>query len=148
MRRAHRCARCRADNPIVSSSIGKKPQVAPYSGAMLPIVARSASDRSATTGPKNSTNLPTTPYLRSICVTASTRSVAVTPSFSLPVSFTPMTSGSSIEIGLAEHRGFRLDAADAPAEHGKTVDHRCVRVGADERVRIGDLEQFVPCRRS
>ena len=30
---------------IVSSSIGKNPQVAPYSGAMLPIVALSASDK-------------------------------------------------------------------------------------------------------
>ena len=42
---------------------------------------------------------------------------------------------------LAEHAGFRLDAADAPAEHGKAVDHRRVRVGADQRVRIGDLER-------
>ena len=41
---------------------------------------------------------------------------------------------------LAEHRGFRLDAADAPAEHGKAVDHGGVRVGADQRVRIGHLE--------
>ena len=41
---------------------------------------------------------------------------------------------------LAEHRSFRLDAADAPAEHGETVDHRGVRVGADQRIRIGDLE--------
>ena len=24
---------------------------------------------------------------------------------------------------LAEHAGLRLDAADAPAEHGKAVDH-------------------------
>ena len=31
---------------MVSSSIGKKPQVAPYSGAMLPMVARSSIDRS------------------------------------------------------------------------------------------------------
>ena len=41
---------------------------------------------------------------------------------------------------LAEHRGFRLDAADAPAEHGKAIDHGGVRVGTDERIRIGDLE--------
>jgi hypothetical protein len=81
----------------VSSSIGKKPQVAPYSGDMLPMVARSAIVRLARPGPKYSTNLPTTPRLRSICVTVSTRSVAVTPSLSLPVSFTPITSGSSME---------------------------------------------------
>ena len=84
---------------IVSSSIGKKPQVAPYSGAMLPIVARSAIVRPARPGPKNSTNLPTTPRLRSICVTVSTRSVAVMPSLSLPVSLTPITSGRTIEYG-------------------------------------------------
>jgi hypothetical protein len=36
---------------------------------------------------------------------------------------------------LAEHRGLRLDPADAPAEHAEPVHHRRVRVGADERVR-------------
>jgi hypothetical protein len=38
---------------------------------------------------------------------------------------------------LAEHRRLRLDAADPPAEHPEAVDHRRVRVGPDERVRIG-----------
>ena len=37
---------------------------------------------------------------------------------------------------LAEHRRLGLDAADAPAEHAEPVDHRRVRVGADERVRV------------
>ena len=84
---------------MVSLSIGKKPQVAPYSGAMLPMVARSAIESAARPGPKNSTNRPTTPFLRSIWVTVSTRSVAVAPSFSLPISLKPTTSGSTIEIG-------------------------------------------------
>ena len=44
--------------------------------------------------------------------------------------------------GLAEHRGLRLDAADAPAEHGEAVDHRGVAVGADERVGIGDFDRL------
>lgn len=35
--------------------------VAPYSGHILLIVARSAIDNSETPGPKNSTNFPTTP---------------------------------------------------------------------------------------
>jgi hypothetical protein len=35
----------------VSASTGKRPQVAPYSGAMLPMVARSASGSSAMPGP-------------------------------------------------------------------------------------------------
>ena len=40
---------------------------------------------------------------------------------------------------LAEHGGFRLDAADAPAEHRQAVHHRGVRVGADHGVGIGDV---------
>src|SRR6185437_4818466 len=31
-----------------------------------------------------------------------------------------------------------LDATDAPAEHGKAVDHRRVAIGADEGIGIGD----------
>ena len=75
------------------------PQVAPYSGAILPMVARSASGRCFRPSPKNSTNLPTTPSLRSIWVTVSTRSVAVAPSLSLPVSLKPTTSGITIGCG-------------------------------------------------
>ncbi len=40
---------------------------------------------------------------------------------------------------LAEHRGLRFDAAHTPTEHAEPVDHRRVRVGADERVGVGDL---------
>ncbi|SIJ26927.1 Uncharacterised protein [Mycobacteroides abscessus subsp. abscessus] len=39
--------------------------------------------------------------------------------------------------GLAEHRGLGLDAAHTPAEDAEAVDHRRVRVGADERVGVG-----------
>ncbi|MNZ91581.1 hypothetical protein D3C78_1105700 [compost metagenome] len=84
---------------MVSPSTGKKPQVAPYSGPILPMVARSARDIESRPGPKNSTNFDTTPFLRSICTTVRTRSVAVTPSFTLPVSLKPMTSGRSMETG-------------------------------------------------
>ncbi len=35
---------------------------------------------------------------------------------------------------LAQHRGLGLDPADAPAQHAQAVDHRGVRVRADERV--------------
>ena len=38
---------------------------------------------------------------------------------------------------LAQHRRLGLDPADAPAEHAEAVDHRRVRVGADEGVGIG-----------
>ncbi len=74
-------------------STGKKPIVAPYSGAMLARVARSGTASPAVPSPKNSTNLPTTFSLRSISVTASTRSVAVTPSRRRPVNSKPTTSG-------------------------------------------------------
>ena len=47
--------------------------------------------------------------------------------------------GEHHRVRLAEHRGLGFDAADAPAEHRETVHHRGVRVGADQRVGIGDL---------
>ena len=75
------------------------PQVAPYSGAMLAMVARSASGRWVRPSPKNSTNFPTTPCLRSICTTVSTRSVAVAPSGSFPLSLKPTTCGMSMVTG-------------------------------------------------
>ena len=62
---------------MVASSTGKKPIVAPYSGAILAIVARSGTASEAVPSPKNSTNFPTTFALRSISVIVSTRSVAV-----------------------------------------------------------------------
>ena len=39
---------------------------------------------------------------------------------------------------LPEHRGLGLDAPDAPAEHAQPIDHRRVRVGAEERVGYGN----------
>src|SRR5699024_4458429 len=38
---------------------------------------------------------------------------------------------------LAEHGGLGLDTAHAPAQHAQAVDHRGVRVGADQGVRVG-----------
>ena len=64
---------------------------------MFPSVARSASASDATPGPKYSTNLPTTPTLRRISVTVRTRSVAVAPFGSSPVSRKPTTCGTSID---------------------------------------------------
>src|SRR5437868_4843185 len=81
----------------VTSSTGKNPQVAPYSGLMFPSVARSASASDGTPGPKYSTSLPTTPTLRRISVTVSTRSVAVAPCGSSPDSLNPTTCGTSID---------------------------------------------------
>src|SRR5262249_59900665 len=39
---------------------------------------------------------------------------------------------------LAEHAGLGLDAADAPADDAEPVDHRRVRIGADQRVGVDD----------
>ena len=64
----------------MASSTGKIAQVEPYSGLMFPIVARLATGTAATPGPKNSTNVPTTPTERSSSAMVSTRSVAVLPS--------------------------------------------------------------------
>jgi hypothetical protein len=40
--------------------------------------------------------------------------------------------------GLAEHAGLGLNPADAPADDAEAVDHRRVRVGADEGVGVID----------
>ena len=59
--------------------------VAPYSGAMLAMVARSVKGKEAAPSPKYSTNFPTTLAFRRISVHFRTRSVAVTPSRRRPV---------------------------------------------------------------
>ena len=93
------------------------PQVAPYSGAMLAIVARSASGSAARPGPKNSTKLPTTPFFRSISVTRRTRSVAVAPSGRAPVIRKPTTWGMSIDTGWPS---MAASASMPPTPHPRT----------------------------
>jgi len=73
--------------------------VAPYSGAMLAMVARSGTTRFDAPSPKNSTNLPTTLALRSISVTVRTTSVPVTPDRTDPSRCTPTTSGVRKYVG-------------------------------------------------
>src|SRR5207244_10903802 len=36
----------------------------------------------------------------------------------------------------AEHSRLRLNSADAPADDAEAVDHRRVRIGPDERIRV------------
>ena len=84
---------------IVYLSIGKNPIVAPYSGDILAIVARSARVKEAQPSPKNSTNFPTTPRSLSFYVIVSTKSVAVVVGGSFPVNLNPTTSGNTIDIG-------------------------------------------------
>ena len=78
---------------------GENPIVAPYSGAILAMVARSGTSSAAAPSPKNSTNWPTTLAFRKISVTVRTRSVAVTPGRNLPSIRMPTTSGVRIKTG-------------------------------------------------
>ncbi len=91
--------RCRGGTCSVWWSHGKNEAVAPYSGHMLESVARSSTRSDDRPGPKNSTNFPTTPCARSICVSVSTRSVAVVPGGSSPLVRTPTTTGQGRNIG-------------------------------------------------
>ena len=45
---------------------------------------------------------------------------------------------------LTEHDGFGLDAADAPTEYGEAIDHRGVRIRADQRIGIGQFDSRHP----
>ncbi len=78
---------------MVWASTGNVAAVAPNSGDMFDRVARSATVSEASPGPKNSMNLPTTPWVRSCSVSVRTRSVAVTPVRSSPPMRTPTTCG-------------------------------------------------------
>ena len=106
---------------------------------MLPIVARSSSAISSRPGPKNSTNLPTTLFLRSISVTVEHEIGRGHPLAQLAGETEADHVGDQHRDRLAEHRRLRLDAADAPAEDGEAVHHGRMAVGADERIGIGDL---------
>ena len=75
-------------------------------------------------------------------MTVRTRSVAVTPSAKRTRQLEPDHLRQQHRERLAEHAGLGLDAADAPAQHGEPVHHRRMRIGADERVGIGDLDSF------
>ena len=121
----------------VSSSTGKKPQVAPYSGDMFPIVARSASGSAGEAVAEELDELADDAHLAQHL---GDREDEVGGRGALRQ---PPRQPEADDLRdehrdrLAEHRRLGLDAADAPAEHAEAVDHRRVRVGADERVREG-----------
>ena len=81
---------------MVLSSMKNIAAVAPYSGAMLEMVARSPRVSAEAPSPRNSRYAPTTFDWRRNSVSASTMSVAVMPGAGLPVSSTPMMSGRRI----------------------------------------------------
>ena len=98
-------ATCASERPVmrrkssVCPSTGNSVHVLPYSGVMLEMQARCVADRFATPGPKHSTKQPTTPLARSVCANVRATSMAATPSASRPVSFTPITRGTSVVMG-------------------------------------------------
>ena len=69
--------------------------------------------------------------------------MAVQPSAQLAVQLESDDFGEQHRDGLAEHAGFGFDAADAPADDAEAVDHRGVRIGADQRVGIGERRRLL-----
>src|ERR1035438_2253665 len=107
---------------------------------MLAIVARSTTGSAAAPGPKYSTNFPTTFAFRSIWVTVSARSVAVTPSRSTPVKWTPTPSCGSTgpevfdklphDLRLSEHLGHgqrQVRCGHAFPQYARQVDAHHIR---------------------
>ena len=124
---------------MVSLSIGKKPQVAPYSGAMLAMVARSARPRLSRPG-----TIKFDEFIHDAAFAQHLRygqhQIGGGRALGKPARhFETDHFRDQHRYRLAQHRGFRLDPADAPAQHGKAVHHGRVAVGADQRIGIGDL---------
>ena len=65
------------------------------------------------------------------------------PSADLAVEVEADDFGDQHGLGLAEHGSFCLNAANAPAQNSKAVDHGGVRIGADHGIRIGDSRSFL-----
>ena len=128
---------------MVIASIGKIATVAPYSGHMFESVARSASERLARPGPKNSTNLPTTPCLRSRSVTVSTRSVAVVPAGNVPSRRKPTTGGISIEIGWPS---IAASASMPPTPHPTTPSPFTIVVWESVPTSVSGYAHATPLR--
>ena len=114
---------------MVFSSTGKKPMVAPYSGAMLAMVARRAAPACACLRQKP-TNLPTTLCWRRISVTLSTRSVAVHAFAQAAGQFKAHHVRREEVHRLAPAWRPRPQCRPRPAHHANAVDHGGVAVGA------------------
>ena len=121
----------------VSLSTGKMPQVAPYSGAMLAMVARSASGQLGDAGAVELDELADDAVLAQRLGDGENE-VGGGGAF---LQFAGKAEADHLRDQhgdrLAEHGGLGLDAADAPAEHAQAVDHGGVGVGADQGVGIG-----------
>ncbi len=124
---------------MVSASMGKKPVVAPYSGAMLESTERSAREFGAAEAEvfdelADDVMLPQEAGDDEGEIGGGDAGAqgAGEPHAG--------SDGGQQGDGLAEHGGFGFDAADAPAENAEAVDHGGVRIGADEGVGPGEEE--------
>ncbi len=112
--------------------------VAPYSGAMLAMVARSGSESEAGAGAVELDELADDLLLAQHLGDVE-RKVGRGHALAERASHVDTDNFGREEVDrLAKHARLRLDAADAPADDAETIDHGGVGVGADERVGIGD----------
>ena len=123
---------------MVAWVIGKKPQVAPYSGAMLAMVAWSSMVRSARPVAEELDELADHALLAQHLGDGE-HQVGGGGAFRQGAGQLEADDlGDQHRDRLAQHGRLRLDAADAPAQHRQAVDHGGVAVGADHGVGIGD----------
>src|SRR5438046_2486841 len=97
---------------------------------MFESVARSGTDSDDSPSPKNSTNLPTTPWARSISVSVSTRSVALVPGGRARTARLPITVARILELDVALGRLGRAEHIHLHA----VADHQ---IDGDQRIHRG-----------
>lgn len=118
--------------------------VAPYSAAMLAMVARSGNDRAASPGPKNSTTAPSTPDARSSRVKVRTMSVHITPARRVPTTRQPTTSGTSRPTGWPTSA---VAASIPPTPQPNTPSAFTIGVWLSMPTRLsGNASWSSPCR--
>ena len=110
--------------------------VAPYSGAMLEMVARSARLRAFEAVAVELDELADDAFLAQHLRDGEDQVGRGCAFGQLAGQFETDHLREQHGGGLAEHAGFGFDAADAPADHAQAVDHRGVRIGADHGVGI------------
>src|SRR5438874_459322 len=123
---------------MVFWSIPKRPAVAPYSGAILLIVARSASERLCAPSPWKITALSTTPTLRSISVDAQCKIGGRDAFTELVVQAHPYGVRNDERERLAQHGGLGFDSAHAVGDDPQSTGHGRVAVSADQITRRQD----------
>ena len=111
---------------MVSSSIGKTAIVEPYSGSMLPIVARFASGIS-NAGPEKLDELADDAVIAELFGDGDTKSDRC---YAVCWSTRQLETDNARDQHrdrLTEHCGFGLDAADTPSDNAEPIDHGGVK---------------------